>query len=284
MSTAPAPLRPQARAVAVIKPTAGAIAPRVREAWHNPELLWFLTLRDVKVRYAQTVLGWLWAVLQPVGLMLVFLFAFRTLGNVKTDGVPYPLFAFSGLAFWTFFSRAVLAGADSLVLNQPLVTKTAAPRLLMPLAAVTAALVDLAITMTLLLILVLAYGEPLRWQLVFLPAVVLLGILLAAGLGVLLAGINVRWRDVRNGMPFAIQLVLFMCPVAYSLQTLGVTARTIVGFNPLVGIVEAFRWCWVGTPAPTATSLAISVGATVVICLLGLRSFSRVAREFADVA
>jgi lipopolysaccharide transport system permease protein len=274
----------QDHGLTVVEPTGGAIRPRVKEAWRDRELLYFLAARDVKVRYAQTLLGWFWAVLQPLGLMLVFLFAFRTLGSVKTDGVAYPLFAFAGLAFWTFFSRAVGAAADSLVLNAPLLTKTAAARLLMPLAAIAAAMVDLLITMTLLLVFVAAYGEPLTWRLAALPAVIALGLLFASGLGILLAAVNVRYRDVRNGLPFAIQLLLFISPIGYSLSTLSHQALTFLSVNPLVGLIQAFRWCWLGTPGPSTWALCFSIGLPAALLAAGLWYFSRVSRDFADVA
>lgn len=272
------------RQLTVVEPTGGAIVPRVKESWRDRELLYFLAARDVKVRYAQTLLGWFWAVLQPLGLMLVFLFAFRTLGNVQTDGVPYVLFAFAGLAFWTFFSRAVGAAADSLVLNAPLLTKTAAARLLMPLAAIAAALVDLAITMVLLVVFVAIYGHPLTWRLALLPAVVALGLLLVSGLGILLSAINVRYRDIRNALPFAIQLLLFISPIGYSLSTLSDKAIRVLSINPLVGIIEAWRWCWLGTPAPSAWALGWAIAVPFVLMAVGLRYFSRVSRDFADVA
>jgi lipopolysaccharide transport system permease protein len=272
------------RPLTVVEPTGGAILPRVKESWRDRELLYFLAARDVKVRYAQTVLGWFWAVLQPLGLMLVFLFAFRTLGDVKTDGVPYALFAFAGLAFWTFFSRGVTAAADSLVLNAPLLTKTAAARLLMPLAAIAAAMVDLLITMALLVVFIAAYGHPLSWRLAVLPAVVALSFVLASGLGVLLSAINVRYRDIRNALPFAIQLLLFVSPIGYSLSSLSDKALTILSINPLVGIIEAWRWCWLGTPAPSTWALCWGIGIPVVLIVVGLWYFSRVSRDFADVA
>jgi lipopolysaccharide transport system permease protein len=268
----------------VIESTAGAVGPRLREAWQNRELLYFLTLREVKVRYAQTILGWLWAIVQPLGMTLVFTFAFSKLGKVETDGVKYPVFAFVGLAFWTFFSRAVVAAADSLVTNAPLLTKTSCPRLLMPLSAITSAIFDLLIAMGVMFAVVLAYGESLTWRLAVAPAVLLLGVALATGLGVALAGVNVRHRDVRNALPFAMQLLLFVSPIAYSLGTLGRGGITLVSLNPLVGVVEAFRWSIIGTPAPQSGTLALSIGITVVLLAVSLTYFARVARDFADVA
>lgn len=265
----------------VIEPTAGAPLPRLTEAWHNRELLYFLTLRDVKVRYAQTVLGWLWAIAQPVGMTLVFTLAFSRLGKVQTDGVKYPVFAFVGLTFWTFFSRAVQGASESLVTNTPLITKTACPRLLLPLSAITSALFDLVIALAMMFIVLLIYGQSLNWRLVFFPAVILLGVTLAVGLGVILTSVNVRHRDVRNALPFAMQLLLFLSPIAYSLSSL---AGSFIWINPLVGIVEAFRWSVIGTPAPTMIALLWAIGISIVLLVGGLVYFARVARDFADVA
>jgi ABC-type polysaccharide/polyol phosphate export permease len=270
--------------VAVIEPTRGAVLPRVREAWRARELLWFLTLRDLKVRYAQTVLGWLWALVQPLGMTLVFTFAFSKLGDVDTEGVPYPLFVLAGLAFWTFFQRAVSTGADSLVLNAALVTKTSAPRLLLPLSAIASAFVDLIIAVALFLVVAVLYGESFGPQLVLALPALALGALLATGLAVGLSAVNVRRRDIRNGLPFALQLLLFLSPIAYSLGEVGDAGLTLLALNPLVGIIEAFRWAVLDTPAPGAWTMASAVGITAGLLVVGAMYFSRVARDFADVA
>ena len=270
--------------VTLIRPTSGAPWARVAEAWHNRELLYFLTLRDVKVRYAQTILGWLWAIVQPIGMTLVFALAFSKVGDVSTEGVSYPVFALIGLTFWVFFQRAVTMAADSLVTNGPLLTKTSCPRLLMPISAVVSALFDLAIGMVVMFVVVFAYGEDVTWRVALLPAITLWGVVLAAGIGILLSGINVRHRDVRNGLPFALQLLLFLSPIAYSLGALGNGGLTLIAFNPLVGLVEAFRWSVIGTPGPETFPLLWSIGVTVVLPFIALMYFSRVAREFADVA
>jgi ABC-type polysaccharide/polyol phosphate export permease len=270
--------------VVMIEPTRGAVWPRLREAWDNRELLWFLTLRDIKARYVQTALGWFWTIFQPVGLMLVFLFAFHRLGNVQTDGVPYPVFALTGLAFWTYFQRSVSEGSQSLVLNAPLLTKTSCPRLLMPLSAVAAPLVDLAAAYALAVAFTLGYGIAPTWRWLLFPVPIALGILLAAGLAIFLSAVNVRYRDVRNALPFLIQFLLFLSPFAYSLSEVHGTAELLISINPLVGIVEGIRWCLLDTPAPSATAIAFSLGVTGLLLVVGLKYFSRFARDFADVA
>jgi lipopolysaccharide transport system permease protein len=272
------------RPTVILEPTRGRVMPRLTESWHNRELLWYLTLRDVKVRYTQTLLGWAWALIQPIGLMLVFMFAFSRLGDVDTDGVPYPLFAITGLAFWTFFSRGLTQAADSLIVNQALLTKTSCPRLLLPLSGITSALFDLLLTIPLALVFVAAYGEGLSWHIALLPAVVFWGVLLAIGAGVILAGVNVRYRDVRNAMTFATMLVMFVSPVAFSFTGLAGTELVIASLNPVVGIVETFRWCLLDVPGPPAVSMWLSLGVTALLLAGGLTYYSRVARDFADDA
>jgi lipopolysaccharide transport system permease protein len=270
--------------ITVVQPTAGQVKPHLVEAWKSRELFLFLTLRDVKIRYVQTKLGWLWTIANPLGMMLVFSFAFRQLGNVQSDGVKYSIFALTGLAFWVFFSRAVLYAADSLVINSPLLTKTSCPRLLMPLAAVAAVLFDLAITVVLAFVFATLAGYPPTWHIIFAPLALLLGIVFTMAVGLFLSAINVRYHDVRNGVPIVVQVLVFVSPVAYSLSTLGPRAETLLAINPLVGIIEAFRWTLLPTPPPSAMALGFAIGITALLAVGGLVYFSRFAREFADVA
>jgi lipopolysaccharide transport system permease protein len=170
---------------------------------------------------------------------------------------------------------------DSLVANTPLLTKTACPRLLMPLSAIASALFDLVIALGMMFVVLALYGQPVSWRLVFLPGVILLGVTLATGIGIILTSVNIRHRDVRNGLPFAMQLLLFLSPIAYSLGSFG---GSVITLNPLVGIVEAFRWSVIGTPAPTMLALFMAVAVAVVLLAGALVYFARVARDFADVA
>ncbi len=258
--------------------------PKVRQAWRRRELLLFFTLRDLKVRYAQTVLGWAWTIIQPIGLTLAFTLAFRKIGNVTTGAIPYALFAFAGLTFWTFFARAVTQSADSLVTNASLLTKTAAPRLLMPVYPIVSALADFALVFVMLLTYSAASGHVPDWRIVFAPAAVALGATLALGIGLILSSINVRYRDIRQALPFAVQILLFLTPVAYPLSQLGGTLEDVLAANPLVGIVELFRWSVLGTEAPGAVELAIALAVPPVLVAVGSLYFARVERLFADVA
>jgi lipopolysaccharide transport system permease protein len=285
IATDPQPARTPIMPVTVIRPASGWSAPRFRDAWRERELLYYFAARDVKVRYAQTMLGTFWAFFQPIGMMLVFTFAFRKLGRVQTDGVPYPIFVFAGLTFWTFFSRAVLSGADSLVSNAALLTKTSLPRLLLPVAAIVSALFDFAVTFVLLLGFASFYGYYPTWRLALIPFVMAVGIAIAVGLSLLLCALNVQRRDVRNMLPMFVQLLLFASPVVYSLYTLGVAwASLMSALNPLVGVVEGFRWAIMETGPHSHIAIFSSLGYAVVLVIVGLIYFGRVERRFADVA
>jgi lipopolysaccharide transport system permease protein len=270
--------------VTVIQPSRGWPLPRLRDIWDRHELLYYFVVRDIKVRYAQTLLGAFWAFFQPIAMMLVFTFAFRKLGRVQTENVPYPVYAFAGLTFWTFFSRAVISGADSLASNAAILTKTALPRVVLPVAAVVSALFDFVITFVLLLLFASAFGYYPSWRLALAPACMVVGIALAFGTSLGLSAINVRYRDVRNVLPMFIQFLLFASPIVYSLNTLGRTWNWALSLNPLVGIVQGFRWCVVGTGPPSHVAIGASVIATLLIIAAGLVYFGRVERAFADLA
>lgn len=275
---------PVARPVTVIRPSRSLPLEKVRQAWRRRELLLFFAVRDVKVRYAQTVFGAAWTIVQPVSLMLVFTLAFRKVAQVETADVPYPVFALAGLTIWTFFSRSLLLGAESLVSNVQLVTKTAAPRLLIPLSAVTSGLVDFAVTLGFLLAFVAAYGEISGWELLALPAVLLLAIAFVVVPILVFSALNVRYRDVRHVLPFLVQVLLFLSPIAYPLSLLGEPWETIAGLNPLVAIVDGFRWSVVGTDPPSAFAVVAAVVLTGVGLAAALTYFARRERALADVA
>ena len=261
----------------VIRKRQGLAAPNLRELWHYRELVYFLAWRDVKVRYAQTVLGAAWTLFQPLALMLVFTYAFQRLGNIETGGVPYPVFVLAGLSFWTFFSRAILQGSDSLVANAALLTRIYCPRILIPIATIVSALVDFALTLVLFVGFAALYGYYPTWELVLVVPVFLLGFLFTTGTALLLSAINVRFRDIRQGLPFLVQLWLFLSPVAYPID------NPLFALNPLVGIIDAYRWCLIGTPASFA-DLGVAAAITVATLTVAIAYFSRTERTFADVA
>jgi lipopolysaccharide transport system permease protein len=266
----------------LIRPTHGPVPPRVGELWAYRELFAYLVWRDIKVRYAQTVLGAIWTVFQPLALMGVYAYAFTQLARINTGSVPYVLFALSGLAVWMFVSRAVFQGATSLVNEIALVTKTPSPRILIPMAAVVSMFVDFLITLGLFLVFDAAYGRFPDWRIVFALPLIALALILAFGISLLLSALNVRYRDVGQALPFVIQLWFFLSPIAFPLLTPPHAWETYVqALNPLVGIVLAFRWSLLGTAAPHGL-FVVSVVVTFVVLVLGVAYFARADRTIAD--
>jgi len=266
----------------LIRPTHGPVPPRIGELWAYRELFTFLVWRDIKVRYAQTVLGAIWTVFQPLALMGVYAYAFTRLARIGTGSVPYVLFALSGLAVWMFVSRAVFQGATSLVNEIALVTKTPSPRILIPMAAVVSMFVDFVITLGRFLVFDAAYGRFPDWRIVFALPLIALALILAFGISLLLSALNVRYRDVGQALPFLIQLWFFLSPIAFPLLTPPHAWETYVqALNPLVGIVLAFRWSLLGTPAPHGL-FVVSVVVTLVVFAIGVAYFARADRTIAD--
>jgi lipopolysaccharide transport system permease protein len=277
-----APMSTQEVPVRIIRPAPRWPLPKLREAWERRELLWFLTVRDVKVRYAQTLLGATWTLLQPLILMLVFTIAFQKIANVDTGSVPYPVFALAELIFWTYFSRAVTQGADSLVSNTQLVTKTSSPRLLLTLSSISGGLLDFALGLGFFFIFAAFYGELPGWELVFLPLIVLFGIAVALGPVLLFASLNAQYRDVRFIIPILIQTWLFLSPIAYPMDKLGEPWATLSALNPVVGVVDGFRWSLLSTPPPGAWEVAACVGVTAILLAVAALYFGRTERLIAD--
>jgi lipopolysaccharide transport system permease protein len=268
----------------VIRPTSGPIPPRLGELWAFRELFVILVWRDIKVRYAQTKLGFLWMLFQPLALLLVYTFAFSHLAKVTIPGIPYPVFALSGLTLWIFVSRATLTGSESLVANIAIVTKTAAPRILIPLAANVSVIVDYAISFVLFLFLAAAYGFYPTWRLVFTLPLLLVAFALTTGLTLFLSATNIRYRDVGQALPFLITLWFFLSPIAYQLKTPGLSWQTLVqAANPLVGLLLAFRWALLATPPPHGLLVA-SLVVTAIVLVAGVVRFAQAERTLADDA
>ena len=267
--------------VVVNEPTRGVPRPDLGELVRSRDLLYFLTWRDVLVRYKQTAIGIGWAVLQPVLTMLVFTVVFGRLASLDTGGVPYPVFAFSALVPWTFFANAVSQAGASLVANERLLTKVYFPRLVVPLAAVNGVLIDLGLASVVLVVLLLAYGIAPGVALLALPIFVLLAWVAAVGVGTFLAAVNVRYRDVRYVIPFLVQVWLFVTPVAYSSELVPDVWRIVYGINPMAGVVDGFRWALLGEAAP-GVSLVVSAASAVVLFAIGMTTFARLEETFAD--
>ena len=252
----------------------------LRDLWTYRELLLFLTWRDVKVRYKQTLLGAAWALLQPLLLMLIFNFFFARLAGINSgSNVPYPLFAYAGLLPWTFFANAVANGGNSLVGSTNLITKVYFPRMFIPAAAVGAGLIDLAIAFALLVVLMIYYGVSLHWTLALLPVLVVLTTLLALAVGMLMSALNVKYRDIRYALPFMIQVWMFASPVIYPIPD---NWRWILSLNPMTGIIEGFRAALFGQEFDWLT-LGLSAVVTLALLVYSAFTFTRMENSFADV-
>jgi lipopolysaccharide transport system permease protein len=283
MSNVLEPIGP-AEAVVRIEARHGLASLRLKELWQCRELVSFLVWRDVKVRYKQTALGAAWAIVQPVMTMVVFSVFFGKLAKLPSDGVPYPLFSFAAVLPWTMFATGMTGAAGSLINNTGLLKKVYLPRVAIPLAAVLAVVVDFAIAFCVLLCMSLVYGiVPGVHALLTIPFA-LLALVSALGAGVWLASLNVRYRDVKYVMPFLVQLWMFATPVAYSSSMISSSwARTVYAINPMVGVVDGFRYALLGTRPPEVAAVATSAAVAVVVLLTGLVYFRQTERTFADV-
>jgi len=265
-----------------IRPSRSWVALHVGELWAYRELLYFLTWRDVKVRYKQAALGAAWAILQPMLTMLIFTLFFGRLAKVPSDGIPYPIFAYAALLPWTFFANAVTNSGNSLVGSASLITKVYFPRLIVPAAAVGAGLVDLAIAFTVFVGLFVYYGFSLTWQVVLVPFLVALATILALGVGLWMSALNVKYRDIRYALPFLVQLWMFASPVIYPASLMPEKYRWVLLVNPMTGVIEGFRAALLGRPLPW-TALGYSAVISVALLIWAAYFFRHMEREFADV-
>lgn len=272
-----------AEALTVITPHRGWSSLGLRELWEYRELLYFLTWRDVKVRYKQTALGASWAIIQPLSTMVVFSLFFGKLASVPSDGVPYPLFSFAALVPWTFFSNGLTQSANSVVGSQDLISKIYFPRLAIPAATVLAGLVDFLLALLVLAGLMAYYGVVPGPRVLWLAPLVVLALLTSLGVGLWLAALNVQYRDVRYVVPFLTQLWLFATPVAYPSSLLAEPWRTLYGINPMVGVVEGFRWALLGSGPSPGPMMLVSTLAALLVLLGGALYFRRMERTFADI-
>ncbi len=266
-----------------IQPSRGWIGLRLGDLWSYRELLYFLTWREVKVRYKQTVLGASWALLQPLFTMLVFSLFLGRLAKVPSDRMPYPLFCLAGLVPWSFFSNGLSQSANSLVSNSNLITKVYFPRLAIPVSAVLSGAIDFAISFVMLVAIMAFYRQPLSLRIVYLPLFFLLAFVTALGVGLWLSALNVEYRDVRYVLPFLTQFWMFSTPIAYPSSLLDEPWRSIYGLNPMVGVVEGFRWTMFPTIEASSTMITVSSISAVLILIGGAFYFRRMERTFADL-
>lgn len=266
-----------------IEPSKGWSPLKLREIWAYRELLYFLMWRDVKIRYKQTVFGAAWAIIQPFLTMVVFSLFFGKLAQIPSDGVPYPIFSFAALVPWTLFNHGLSGASNSLVGSSNLITKVYFPRLIIPTASLLSGVVDFLIAFGLLLGMMVFYGILPTLNVLWVPALVLLTLVTALGVGLWLSALNVQYRDVRFAVPFLAQLWMFATPIAYPSSLLPEKWRVLYGLNPMAGVVEGFRWALLGTQTRPGAMIFASAGAALVILVSGAFYFRRMERNFADV-
>jgi lipopolysaccharide transport system permease protein len=265
-----------------IKPSRGWISLNLRELWTYRELLYFLVWRDVKVRYKQTFIGVAWAVLQPLLTMIIFTFVFSRFAKIPSDNLPYPLFAYTALLPWNFFSGALTRSSASIVGQSHLISKVYFPRLVIPLSAVLSGIADFVVAFLLLVVMMVWFGCVPHWGIVALPLFLLLALTTALAAGLWLSALNVRYRDVTYTVPFLIQLWMFASPIAYPSSLVPEQWRAIYSLNPLAGVIEGFRWALIGGVMPDRRLLVISSAVVLVLLVGGLVYFKRMERTFAD--
>ena len=273
----------QAGPICRIEPSKGWAALKLGELWHYRELLYFLAWRDIQVRYKQTAIGVGWVVVQPLATMAIFTLIFGWLAKMPSDGLPYSIFSFTGLLPWNYFSQAFTRSGASLVANASLISKVYFPRLIVPLSAVVVPLIDFGVTFLALTGMMLWFSIAPTWQWLALPLFLSFAAISALAVGLWLAALNVRYRDVAHTIPFLVQFWMFASPVAYPASLVPEKWRLLYGLNPMVGVIEGFRWCLLGTGTLDRGVLAVS--AVMVLALLwgGIIFFKRMEKTFADV-
>ena len=269
--------------VTIIKPKKKLSWEDAREIWRYRELLYFFTWRDLKVRYKQTTIGVLWAIFQPFVTMVVFSVFFGKLARIPSDGVPYPIFVYVGLLFWQFFSGALSETSATLIGNQAIITKVYFPRLILPLSAVMTKFIDFIVASFILVGMMIYYGYlPRLMGLTIIPLLLLITFMAAVGIGLFLAALNVKYRDVRYALPFFIQLLLFLTPVIYPASIAG-TYSKVLALNPMTGVIQAARAAILGTTPINWTLLAISSLACLIALVVGIAYFKTIEQYFADI-
>lgn len=267
----------------VIRPSRSALDLDLLSLWRSWELVYFLTWRDVKVRYKQTAIGVAWAVLQPLTTMAIFTALFSRVANISSDGVPYPIFALAGLLPWTYFSQAIGRSGTSLVSNAGLVTKVYFPRLAIPLSSVIAPLVDFAVTLGVLIVMMVYYGIAPSGRMLAMPLFLLICMATALAISLWLSALCVKYRDVGVVIPFLVQVWLYASPIAYPASVVPESWRFAYSLNPIVGVIEGFRWSLVGTTRPDEAGLAVSMSVVLALLFGGLVYFRKTEQTFADI-
>lgn len=267
----------------IIKAKHGLINIDLKELWQYRELFWFLALRDVLVRYKQAIIGIAWAVIQPLLTMIVFSLIFGGLAKLPSDGVPYPILTFTALLPWQFFSNSMRASSQSVVMNEKLITKIYFPRLIIPTSAVISGVIDFIISFVILIIMMVWYHILPTFNFVYFPLFLVLAFMAALAVGMWLSALNVEFRDVFYVVPFLIQAGQYLSPVAYSSSIIPGKWRLLYSLNPMVGVIDGFRWSILGTASPNWGSIIISCISIVIVFIGGLFYFKKMERTFADI-
>jgi lipopolysaccharide transport system permease protein len=267
----------------IIKPSRGWVNLQLKEVWEYRELLYFLAWRDIKVRYKQTVLGASWAILQPFLTMVIFSIFFGNLAGVPSDDIPYPIFSYAALVPWMFFANGLTKSTQSLVSGANMVKKIYFPRLLMPMSAVFSGLVDFILAFVVLMAMMLYFNVVPTLAIVWLPLLLLLGLVTSLGVGMWLTAMNVQFRDIRYVMPFIVQAWMFATPIAYPSSLLDEPWRTVYALNPMVGVVEGFRWALLGVDTQPGPMILVSSVVAIGLLVSGAFYFRRMEKSFADV-
>lgn len=266
-----------------VQPSRGWASLRLSELWDYRELVYFFTWRDIKVRYKQTVLGILWAILQPLFTMLVFALFFGRLAKVPSDGIPYPIFSFTGLVPWTFFATGMTQASNSLVQNSNMLKKIYFPRMAMPIGTVLAGCVDFCLAFVVLLGMMVVYHTAPTWKVILLPLFLLLALVTCLGVSLWLSAMNVHFRDIKFTIPFITQFWMYATPIAYPSSLLPQPWRTLYGINPMAGVVEGFRWALLGARTAPGPMIMLSSFVAVALLISGAFYFRRQEKTFADV-
>jgi len=276
-------LDPEHVQVTLLKPSRGWVLPQIREIWAYRELLYFLVWRDLKIRYKQTVLGAVWAIIQPFFLMVIFSIFFGKLGRIPSEGIPYPIFAYTALLPWSYFAQSLNTCSNSLVGNSHLITKVYFPRIVIPMSSVLSGLVDFCIAFSILLAMMIYYGIIPTLGILLLPLLILMAMATALGAGLWLSALNVQYRDMKYSVSFLIQFWFFATPVVYPSSLVPGVWQFFYGLNPMVGVVEGFRGALLSRSQSSESIFIVSIIVIVILLTTGVFYFRRMEKAFADV-
>ena len=266
----------------IIRPPRKWVPVDLHELWNYRELLTSFTMRDIKIRYKQTALGFLWAIIQPLFMMVIFTIIFGGFAKIPSEGIPYPLFSFAALLPWMLFSEGLTRSTMSMVANANIMTKVYFPRLIMPISGILSPLVDFAVSISILVLMMAYYGFVPTINIVFLPVFILLALATSLGIGLWLSALNVKYRDFQYTVPFIIQLWMYASPVVYPASMIPESIRPLYGLNPMAGVIEGFRWALLGTEIP-GSMIFVSVGVVAVLLVSGMFYFRRMEQYYADI-